>query len=357
MRNVHHSLRFAGLSGIVLICAMGVLLSGCGRKIFPKPSGEEALPQVRDLQAQVTARGVALTWTIPEQAAGGKFRYSVMKAELKWENRNCPECPGITQHQVQSIDQATAEKALSSPDRKLHWLDANVAPYRAYRYQVAIHDAKDHPLTLSGSAIAKVYPAPAAPLNVTTLTQPQGILIQWKPVAKDAQGNNLQGDLGFRVERMGPNKPWEKASPVIKANSFLDQGVASEQSYSYRVLPVMTVDNTTILGEPSAPALAKAPESVLPPPPNTVWVVPVKGALEVRWTETEGKHAGYHVYRKEGKDIIRLTASPVHKPQFVDRNIKRNETYFYAVSAVSAQADHKEGLLSKWTEMRALLID
>ncbi len=357
MRFLTNHTRTVSINGIILVCAMGVILSGCGRKLFPQPGGEDAGPQIRDLQAQVTARGVELSWSIPEKAAAGKYSYSVMKAEMKWENRNCPECPGIKQHEVHAVNAAAAEKTVASPQRKLQWLDSNVAAYNAYRYQVSIQDDKGHPLTLSNLAIAKVYPGPAAPANVAATAQPQGILVQWKPTAKDMQGHNLQGDLAFQVERMSGDKPWEKASPVLKANSYMDQGIASEQSYSYRVVPVLVVDNTNIAGEPSPIVLAKAPESVTPPPPNSVWVIPIKGALEVRWTETDGKTGGYHVYRREGKEIIRLTASPVQHPPFVDKNVKRNETYSYAVSAVSAQGNHKEGLLSKWVDMRALLLE
>jgi hypothetical protein len=41
----------------------------------------------------------------------------------------------------------------------------------------------------------------------------------------------------------------------------------------------------------------------------------------------------------------------------VDQGAKKGATYSYAVSAVSAQADHKEGLLSKWTEVRNLITE
>lgn len=122
-------------------------------------------------------------------------------------------------------------------------------------------------------------------------------------------------------------------------------------------MPVLFLENTQIFGESSPVVMARAPETLLPPPPNSIWVVPAKGALEIRWTESDGKVGGYHVYRREGKEIIRLTSSPIQHPPFVDHGVKRNATYFYAVSAVSAQAENKEGLLSKWAEMRNLLTE
>lgn len=353
MRIQQNYARFTGLTGIVFICTMGMLLSGCGRKMFPKPGGQEAAPQVHDFQAQVIPRGVELSWAIPEGAQAKGVRYSVLRSELNWDNRNCVECPGVNQQEVFRTDAAAAPQAVSSSDRKFHWIDTNIVPNHAYRYQVSLTDANGTPLSTAGPALAKTYPGPVAPTGVAAITQPQGILLQWKSVPKDAEGRNLQGELSFRIDRLIPNKDWEKASPVlIKGNSFLDQGVASEQNYSYRVVPVLQFENTTILGEPSAAVIARAPASVAPPPPNSVWVMPAKGVLEIRWTESDGKVSGYHVYRKEGKEIIRLTASPVQHPPFVDQAAKRNANYFYAVSAVSAQQGNKEGLLSKWAEFR-----
>jgi hypothetical protein len=358
MQKLQNSYRFTGLTGILFICVL-VVTSGCGRKLFPKPSGGEATPQVHDLQAQITTHGVDLSWQAPASGSAKDVRYSILKSEMKWDNRNCPDCPGASEQQeVQFLDAASSEKAVSPSDHRIHWVDANTALHRAYRYQIAVQDANGKTVSLSSIAMARMYPGPAAPVNIAAATQPQGILVSWKPTSKDIEGHDLQGDLSFRVERLIQDKGWEKASPTtIKGNSFLDQAVASEQNYSYRVVPVLLFDNTTILGEASSVVLARAPETLLPPPPNSIWVVPAKGALEIRWTESDGKVGGYHVYRREGKEIIRLTASPIQHPPFVDRGAKRNATYFYAVSAVSAQAENKEGLLSKWAEMRNLLME
>jgi hypothetical protein len=260
------------LTEIIFICVLVMLSSGCGRKLFPKPSGGETAPQVHDLHAQVMSQGVDLSWPVPTGESARDLRYSILKSEMKWENRNCPECPGVSQQQeAQFLDAASAEKAVSPSDHKIHWIDPNVAAHHAYRYQVALQDAKGSPVSLSNAAVAKIFPGPAAPVNITAAPQPQGILIQWKPVTKDVEGHELRGDLSFRIERLVQNKGWEKASPAdVKGNSYLDQSIASEQNYSYRVISVLVVENTPIFGEPSSVALARAPEAVLPPPPMVV---------------------------------------------------------------------------------------
>jgi hypothetical protein len=204
--------------------------------------------------------------------------------------------------------------------------------------------------------------APPPPLkNLVAASNQRGIALQWKPgAAKAPQGALSPGEVQFLVERHGPESPWERLSTVpVKANTFLDSAVASGQVYDYRVTPAYLFEESLILGEPSVFRQAKAPNAVPPPPPGNVWVIPIKGALEVHWLKSEGKVDGYHVYRREGKEIVRLTATPVQNPPYVDQSVKKNMVYSYAVSAVSnqkGQNSHGEGLLSKWAEIRSLLI-
>jgi hypothetical protein len=79
--------------------------------------------------------------------------------------------------------------------------------------------------------------------------------------------------------------------------------------------------------------------------------------LEVHWLKSEGNVEGYHIYRREGKEISRLTATPVQNPPYLDRSIKKNVVYAYAVSSVGNQTGKREGLLSKWAEIRSLMLE
>ncbi len=341
--------------GVISVCVLSAIISGCGQKIFPKPMGVAPPAQVNDLRAKIMPQSVELSWTPIPIESGKQFGYSVMRSDLKWENRNCLECPVPDQQRIHIIDAGSAKP---EADGKIHWADTTVCYHRAYHYQVAVTDQKGELFSTSNPATAKVYPGPAAPINVTAATQPKGVLVNWKGVLKDLEGNNLDSaGVSFQVERLSSEKGWEKSSPLVKANSFYDQAIASEQNYSYRVVPVLFIDQTYIYGEPSSTVLVKSPRSVPPQPPAKVWITPANGALEIHWTESEGKIAGYHVYRREGKEIIRLTASPLQHQPFVDKGARKGATYFYAVSTVSGQADHKEGLLSKWVEVRNLLGD
>ena len=203
------------------------------------------------------------------------------------------------------------------PDGRLRWSDPNVSDHRAYRYQIALVDENDKTMSLSNAVIAKAYPGPAAPVDITAATQQRGVLIQWKATPKDIEGKPLDGStLSFSVQRLSAAGVWRDVSPLVKGEAYYDQQVAPGQTNTYRVVSVRYVDEENVYGEPSSQITVQGPQAGPPPPPGRVWVVPAHGGLEVHWIEDEGKTAGYYVYRKQGKQIVRLTAERRAAPAF-----------------------------------------
>ena len=346
-----------------LLLLFAIAATGCANKTFPKPLSETARPEIVDLAARILPGAVELSWTVPgvvkTTEKGSSHRFLIVKAPVRWESRNCLECPVESQSEVLQIDPAAPQPARRVADR-LIWEDSAVSKQQAYRYQVIIQDRKERPQSQSNPVIAKMIPGPGRTSDLTVNTQPQGILLKWKASKKDADNQPLQGEVQYVIERRAGGGDWESISSVpIRASTFLDKAVASQHSYDYRVTSMINFEGTLVMGEPVVSAKTKAPAAVPPPPPKTVWTIPAQGAIEVNWMESEGVVGGYHVYRKEGKEITRLTAAPVPRGPYVDRAVKKNAIYSYAVSAVNPQAQEQEqeGLLSKWVEIRSLQFD
>ncbi len=351
--------RFAGLIPIILLM---LLLSGCGIKTYPKPITREQVPQIQDLRTVVRLNTVEVIWSVPDQIKdtlkGPGYSFVVLKAELSWANRNCPDCPASSQQEAVMIDPSQPAPAVREGN-VFTWKDTAVSPQCAYRYQVDIRDRNRLSISSSNSVVAKVLAPPPALKVLDVIPEQRGLLVQWKAgSAKPHQGPFSPGEVQYIVERHGPDGTWEKLSPQpVRAFSFLDSTLAAAQNYDYQVTPVYVFEDALILGEPSVFRQAKAPDAVPPPPPGKVWVIPVKGALEVHWLKSDGKVEGYHVYRRQGREIIRLTAAPVQAPPYLDRAVNKNVIYSYAVSAVGGQAKKREGLLSSWAEIRSLMLD
>ncbi len=346
----------SSLIRLFVVLALALLVSGCGKKTAPRPILAVPPPQVKDLKAEVRNAGVELSWSIPnfnrESSETYSYGFAVMKTEVPWDKRNCLECPVANQEILQRIDLSYPEPA-TAPEQNLTVIDTQVSANHAYRYQVAFRDNKDRVLSLSNPTIAKVVPLPQSPLDFTAAKQAEGIQLHWKAPKKNVQQQSISGELQFEVQRRSMEGTWESISPApVKDDTFFDSAVASNQLYDYRVFSLLSFEGTPILSEPSPVRQIKAPGALPPPPPSTVWVIPAKGDLEVNWTPSDGRVKGYQVYRREGKEITRLTANPVQNPPYIDRAVKPNLVYFYAVSAVGSEPPYPEGLLSKWQEIR-----
>lgn len=351
--------RFYGsLEAILVLLLLGCAVSGCGVKTYPKPIVQQPPAQINDLQSEVRDGAAELSWQVapapPNSEQSAAYRFAVLKSEVPWDKRNCLECPAREQTTILTIDPVHPEPAFLR-DHRLVVKDATIAAGRAYRYQVAVQDKKERVLTLSNPTILRVGTAPLPPNDLTAVTQNHGILLSWKEPKKNAAGRPVTQEMLYGVERRIVNGSWEQISPApVKGASFFDQAVASDQIYEYRVLGLLLFEGTNTWSEPSVVRRIRAPGALPPPPPGTVWAIPAKGALEVHWTPSEGKVSGYHVYRREGKEITRLTSQAVQGPPYVDSSARPNVVYFYAVSAIGVEPPHSEGLLSKWAEIRNL---
>ena len=347
---------------LILLIIPGILLSGCGRKTMPRPLTSEPPPQIQDLSSRVVDEGVELSWSIPgydlHTLPDAPYQFSLVRGKIPWEDRQCKDCPIAAKEEVFRLDPAYPRSVDLRAAGRVVWKDSAVSPLTAYRYQIVVLDARGHHLALSNITSAAVIPPPAPPSGITALGGPQGIFLEWRENRRDAEGNPLKGELRYQVERKSQGEQWRvlSSTPVV-GETFLDSAPAPSHFYSYRITPIVLFEQSDVYGAPAIVENIKAPEALPPPPPATVWVIPSQGALEVQWTPSEGQNAGYHVYRREGSEIIRLTASPVVRPPFRDRNIKPNVIYGYAVSTVSHPPDQKEGLLSKWTEIRSVLLE
>lgn len=349
---------YGNLETIMAMLLLGLAVSGCGVKTYPRPILQQPPAQISNLQSDIRGNAVELSWPVTAQQTtseqSASYRFAVLKSEVSWDKRNCLECPAANQTTILTIDPVHPEPA-AVKDNKMVVKDASVTLGHAYRYQIAVQDQKERVLTLSNPTIAKVATAPLPPQDFAAVKQNHGIMLTWKQPKKNTADQPIKEEMVYDVERRGVNGSWERISPVpVKGLSFFDQAVASDQVYEYRVFGLFPFEGTNTWSESSAVRRIQAPGALPPPPPSTVWAIPAKGVLEIHWTQSEGKINGYHVYRREGKEITRLTSNAVQGPPYVDSTARPNIVYFYAVSAIGSEPPHPEGLLSKWAEIRNL---
>lgn len=337
-----------------LMLALMLAAGSCGKKMPPRPMGPEGPPQVTGIRAEVVDGHVRLTWPIPEifrqKKRPGDLLFVVNREQTDLERAQCSDCPPEAVQTLLRIDPA-AQGPWTVRENSVQWTDTMTQTDGVYRYWIGIMDKRERMVSLSAPVRVHVAPPPKTLKQVETHADQRGLLVRW-----DAPGSSAKTPdpaMSYLIERRQKGSDWEPLNPeFFQGNSYLDTSVQPQYLYQYRVRPLRRVLDADIAGSWTEGALTKAPEKVPPPPPKTVWAVPSADKLEVHWTECPLPVSGYHVYRRDGKTIVRLTSEPVKKPPYVDAKVESNKVYAYAVSSVSPDAPYKEGLLSKWVEVR-----
>ncbi|ROQ92261.1 fibronectin type III domain-containing protein [Desulfosoma caldarium] len=337
-----------------LMLALVFAAGTCGKKTPPRPLGPDKPPQVVDIRAEIVEGHVQLTWPIPEifheKKRPGDFVFVVQREHTDLQRAQCPECPSEAVRTLARIDPSSQGPWRVEQDR-VQWTDTSTQENAVYRYWIGIMDNRERMLSLSVPVRVQVSAPPKPLKKLETRADAHGVLVRWNAPTAEIKGPNSQ--VSFLIERRQKGLDWEALNPeFFQGNSYLDTSVQPQEYYQYRVRPMRRALDADVLGPWTESAFIQTPEKVPPPPPTTVWAVPSGENMEVYWAECSVPVSGYHVYRRDGKTIVRLTADPLHKPPFVDTKVKPDKVYSYAVSSVSSDVPYKEGLLSKWVEVR-----
>ena len=201
------------------------------------------LPPPSDLKAEVTADGVALSWSAPAETAPGSYTLRIVR-------RAAGAAAAVT----------AGELPLPAPPV---FLDKNVEWEKNYQYRVAImsripaeggeqvevEGEESSPVEVS---VHDVFP-PAAPTGVQAVASSSGgqsfIDLTWTP--------NREADLaGYNVyRREAGGKPQKINAELVKTPAFRDSGVTPGQKYFYSVSAVDLRSNESGRSEETSESL------------------------------------------------------------------------------------------------------
>ncbi len=347
------SLRLYRPFDLAILLTLALSLCACGRKTAPKPIVPKAPPRVESVNADVEGGTVRLQWKIPPELGDtplSDFTFVVRAETLDKADAECADCPPRNVEVLARIDPA-AQGPWSVQDGTVEWIDASFPEKKARRYWIDLYDRNGDLVSTSPAVRVAAHEKPPRLRSLTVAAEPRGLLLHWNDGSGKSGPRPSSG--GFVIQRRLKGGEWRPAAAdPVQGNSYLDTDVAPQKEYQYRVRPFVKVLDARIWGDWKESASITAPARITPPPPESVWAIPSGGILEIYWTESDVPVQGYHVYRRDGKTITRLTVDPIRKPPFVDKKVQPNHVYFYAVSAVGSDESHQEGLLSKWFEVR-----
>jgi fibronectin type 3 domain-containing protein len=321
----------------VALSACCLLVAACGIKSYPVEK-VILLPVMQEpLEASPVAGGVEVGIWIP---GVDKPDQRIVEARLYYAYipvtgvEDCPPCPPRLTKYLE-FDLTKHLEGLEGGYFK--YLDTQAPFNKQAVYNVVLTDAAGRQSTPSPLVRAYRVTPPATPKGFSVQPREGMAHLTWKPVEALADGSKLMESVQYLVDRKGPDGERRLTQRHMSAPPLEDKTVMAGQTYSYRVVPLRSIRNTQVLGEPTPwVSTALREDKVLEPPSGLVGVSQA-GGIYLRFTPSPTQDtAGYFIERqdKKGGGWSRLNAKPWLENTFVDKDVQVGAVYLYRVTAV-----------------------
>lgn len=142
-----------------------------------------------------------------------------------------------------------------------------------------------------------------------------------------------EGADGYDVYKYSSSaKKWERISTVSDTLNFRDDGLISGTTYMYRIRAFVQTDGAAVMGEFSdIITTATRPAKVEEKKAYTR----TDNKIRINWNKVSGA-TGYEIYRKSSVNAAYKKMATVgsSETEYLDRELKANQTYYYRVKAV-----------------------
>lgn len=280
----------------------------------------------------VTATTLSISAITYAEAIGNYPR----KVKVIWNPHQDPRVVGYI---VQRKDKNGVWKEIGKIKNRLlvEFLDTNLEDGTTYTYQVFAYNAKNS-LSLPSSIVsATTKPKPQPITNFrATLDQPKQITLSW-----DLHPNKEV--VSYKVLRSSFISSLFSTIATLPSNttSYQDSIKKDGEKYQYKII---ATDKDGIDSLESGPITGAT--LAIPNPPSITYARIENDSVVLKWVPTDDRAKEYIVYKKDS--ILfgeTLRYNKVLTPEFIDREIRAGEKYYYRVSTVD-----ENGLESKPSE-------
>ncbi|MDQ7782862.1 MAG: hypothetical protein RDU20_08280 [Desulfomonilaceae bacterium] len=325
-------MRRTGVGILCVVVACSVV--GCGYKTSPRPATETVPAEIGLVAARAYPGRIVLTWDVPRTNTDGSelkdisgFRVYRNEEMIGDECVDCEHEKGTPtnidfQHPVNAvIDEGVVT-----------YTDESVTMGNVYSYSVTVYNLRGVESRPSEHVAVVFDEPPPPPDGLQAEPETDGVSLKWttpRRLAGIRSYHVYRGDTGDvdAMKSIGRTK-WAE-------NYFLDKDVTQGKVYYYTVRSVKMNRGIPLESEPS-----EVIEGSLAPdrarPPENVSARSVRNGIRVEWdpVQIDSEEANYNLYRSKSRRMpSKLNAVPLTKPWYIDRDVTREETYRYAVTA------------------------
>lgn len=282
--------------------------------------------------AAITAKTLSISAIPYAQAIGNYPR----KVKVIWSPHQDPRVVGYI---IQRKDKNGAWKEAGNIKSRLlvEFLDTNLEDGTTYTYQVLAYNAENSLSLPSPVVSATTKPKPIPITNFSaTLNEPKQITLKW-----DLHPN--EEVVSYKILRSGIISSFFTTLATLPSNTNIYQDATKKDGgkYQYKIIATDKDGIDSLESGPVTGATLQVPNT-----PNITYAQIENGAVIIRWLPTDDRAKEYLVYKKDSIfPTETLRYNKVLTPEFIDREIKAGEKYYYRVSAIDAN-----GLESKPSE-------
>jgi hypothetical protein len=214
------------------------------------------------------------------------------------------------------------------PANSTSFLDNPVAPGSTYYYRVFASNAAG-PSNASNVASVDVF----LPADPTGLTATEGA----GPAVALSWVDNATNELGYVVERDVNGGGFTQLTALgANANSFVDTGVVTGDTYTYQVYAVNLAGNSGFSNQASVQVLGLPTAPVAPSGLSATNVT--RNSLTLRWVDNSNNEQGFTIQMSTGSGFTTFTpfSAGANATSLAITNLSRNTRYYFRVLAFNA---------------------
>jgi hypothetical protein len=217
---------------------------------------------------------------------------------------------------------------------------------RTYTFGLRIRDTKRRKSDFSIFLTVRPQVLPLPPRYVSCEVRRDHIFILWDVPSGNIDGSSPAKVKGYNVYRRDGDLPPRRLNRrLIDRNRFRDTSFDFGETYHYFVRASATESSPFLQSSDSEVVEIEAKDTFPPHAPKGLVMIRGEDFISLSWEESPEKDlAGYRVWRKEKgeEEYGLLTPEAILENTFTDRDVGKNKTYVYRITALDGNGNESE---------------